>query len=173
MILWSALTAMVIIDSHDQPWQPWSALAAMISLDSHDQHWQPWSALAAMISHNHNHPCQSGAFFQIKQSEKRKKDQMHCLPLLTDLLSLTNFYIKSDIFQNTPQSWQIFVLLLKENLPTRLFKNWPISSLYHWSTKDRWANTHHRGKYHCPADLIFDLFGFDQTSKAVANSTWA
>ena len=31
-------------------------------------------------------------------------------------------------------------------------------------------NTRHRGKYHYSADLIFDWFGFDQTSKAVANS---
>ena len=170
---------MISLDSHDQHWQPWSALTAKISIGSHDQHWQQWSAIIiithhpwSLVGNNPNH-CQSGAFFQIKQSEKRKKDQMHCLPLLTDLLSLTNFYIKSDIFQNTPQSWQIFGLLLKENLPTRLFKNWPISSFYHWSTNGRWENTHHRGKYHCPADLIFDLFGFDQTSKAVANSTWA
>ena len=26
-------------------------------------------------------------------------------------------------------------------------------------------NTHHRGEYHCIADLLFDWFGFDQTSK--------
>ena len=25
-------------------------------------------------------------------------------------------------------------------------------------------NTHHRGKYHCTADLLFEWFGFDQTS---------
>ena len=29
------------------------------------------------------------------------------------------------------------------------------------------------GKYHCTADLLFDLFGFDQTSKVDANSTKA
>ena len=34
-------------------------------------------------------------------------------------------------------------------------------------------NTHHRGKYHRTADLLLDWFGFDQTSKAVANSTKA
>ena len=34
-------------------------------------------------------------------------------------------------------------------------------------------NTHHRGKYHCMADLLFDWFGFDQTSKYVANSKQA
>ena len=28
-------------------------------------------------------------------------------------------------------------------------------------------NTHYKGKYHCTADLLFDLFGFDQTSKTV------
>ena len=32
-------------------------------------------------------------------------------------------------------------------------------------------NTHHRGEHHCTADLRFDWFGFDQTSKADANST--
>ena len=34
-------------------------------------------------------------------------------------------------------------------------------------------NTHHRGKYHCTADLLFDWFGYGQTSKADANSTKA
>ena len=34
-------------------------------------------------------------------------------------------------------------------------------------------NTHHMGKYHSTADLLFDWFGFDQTSKADANSTKA
>ena len=28
-------------------------------------------------------------------------------------------------------------------------------------------NTHHRGKYHCTADLQFDWFVFDKTSKTV------
>ena len=32
-------------------------------------------------------------------------------------------------------------------------------------------NTHYREKYHCTAYLLFDRFGFDQTRKAVANST--
>ena len=32
-------------------------------------------------------------------------------------------------------------------------------------------NTHHMGKYHCMADLLFDWLKFDQTSKTVANST--
>ena len=31
--------------------------------------------------------------------------------------------------------------------------------------------THHRGKYHCTADRLFDWFGFDQTSKTVIHST--
>ena len=31
------------------------------------------------------------------------------------------------------------------------------------------TNTHQRGKYQCTADLLFDWFGFDQTSKAIAN----
>ena len=31
-------------------------------------------------------------------------------------------------------------------------------------------NTRHRGKYHCKADLLFDWFGFSQTSKSDANS---
>ena len=30
-------------------------------------------------------------------------------------------------------------------------------------------NTHNWGKYHCVADLLFDWFGFDQTSKTVAH----
>ena len=34
-------------------------------------------------------------------------------------------------------------------------------------------NTHHRGKYYCMADLLFDCFGFDQTSKTVVHSTSA
>ena len=34
-------------------------------------------------------------------------------------------------------------------------------------------NTHHRGKDHCMADLLFDWFGFNQTSKAYQNSTKA
>ena len=31
-------------------------------------------------------------------------------------------------------------------------------------------DTRPRGKYHCTADLLFNLFGFDQTSEADANS---
>ena len=34
-------------------------------------------------------------------------------------------------------------------------------------------NTDHMGKYHCTADILFDWFGFDQTSKYVANTTYA
>ena len=34
-------------------------------------------------------------------------------------------------------------------------------------------NTHHRGKYHFMADLLFDWFGFDQTSKTVVHLTEA
>ena len=37
-----------------------------------------------------------------------------------------------------------------------------------WSRIGRWPrpeNTYHRGKYHCTADLLFDWFVFDQTSK--------
>ena len=34
-------------------------------------------------------------------------------------------------------------------------------------------NTHHRGKYHCTADHLFDWLGFDQTSKVVVHSTEA
>ena len=30
-------------------------------------------------------------------------------------------------------------------------------------------NSHHRGKYQCMPDLLFDWFGFDQTSKTFAN----
>ena len=30
-----------------------------------------------------------------------------------------------------------------------------------------------KGKYHCKAELLFDLFGFDQTSKTVIHSTLA
>ena len=30
------------------------------------------------------------------------------------------------------------------------------------------GNTHHWGNYHCMADLLFDWFGLDQTSKAVS-----
>ena len=32
-------------------------------------------------------------------------------------------------------------------------------------------HAHHKEKYHCASDLLFDWFGFNQTSKAVANST--
>ena len=32
-------------------------------------------------------------------------------------------------------------------------------------------NTQNRGKYQCTADLLFDWFGFDQTSKIVAHSS--
>ena len=34
-------------------------------------------------------------------------------------------------------------------------------------------NTHHRGKYNCTNDFLFDWFGFNQPSKFVANSTKA
>ena len=34
-------------------------------------------------------------------------------------------------------------------------------------------NTHQRGKCQCTADLLFDSFGFDQTSKIVVHSTKA
>ena len=40
------------------------------------------------------------------------------------------------------------------------FKDWP-------------ENSHHWEKYHCTAELLFNWFGFDQASKAVANSTIA
>ena len=43
-------------------------------------------------------------------------------------------------------------------------------TLANWSQKFYQENTHHRGKCHCKADLLFDRFGFDQTCKAVANS---
>ena len=32
-------------------------------------------------------------------------------------------------------------------------------------------NLFHKGKYHCMADLLFDRFGFDKTSKSVVHST--
>ena len=32
------------------------------------------------------------------------------------------------------------------------------------------VNTHHRGKYQCTSDLLFDWFRFDQTSKTVVNT---
>ena len=32
-------------------------------------------------------------------------------------------------------------------------------------------DTHHRGKYHCTADLLFDYFGFAQTSKIYVDWT--
>ena len=35
------------------------------------------------------------------------------------------------------------------------------------------GNTRHRGKYHPTVDFLFEWFGFDPTSKAVTNSTWA
>ena len=38
---------------------------------------------------------------------------------------------------------------------------------------DKPDNTYHRGNYHCMADLLFDWFGFDQTSKTVVHSTFA
>ena len=34
-------------------------------------------------------------------------------------------------------------------------------------------STRHRKKYYCTADLLIDWFGFEQTSKAVVNSTKA
>ena len=37
----------------------------------------------------------------------------------------------------------------------------------HCSTED----THQWGKYHCLTELLFDWFGFNQRSKADANST--
>ena len=36
-----------------------------------------------------------------------------------------------------------------------------------WSNLGRAENTHHRGKYHCVDKVLFDRFGFDQTSKTV------
>ena len=32
-------------------------------------------------------------------------------------------------------------------------------------------SNHHSGKYHCTADLLYDWFAFDLTSKAVVHST--
>ena len=32
---------------------------------------------------------------------------------------------------------------------------------------------HHKGKYHCTTDLVFDWFGFDQTSKSAVDLTYA
>ena len=34
-------------------------------------------------------------------------------------------------------------------------------------------NTHHRGKYHCTTNLLFDWFGFYQTSKIAVIATKA
>ena len=33
------------------------------------------------------------------------------------------------------------------------------------------TSSHHRGKYHSTADLLFDWFEFDQTSKTTVQST--
>ena len=38
-------------------------------------------------------------------------------------------------------------------------------------TKD--TNLFHKGNYHCTADLLFDSFRLDQTSKSVLDSTYA
>ena len=40
-----------------------------------------------------------------------------------------------------------------------------------WDLNTWPENTRHKGKYHCLVDLLFDWFGFDQISKADANST--
>ena len=53
-------------------------------------------------------------------------------------------------------------ILRQHSLPH--FKHWPLLVP---------ENTHKRGKYHCTADLLFDWFGFNQTSKTVVHSTWA
>ena len=37
--------------------------------------------------------------------------------------------------------------------------------------KEKSTHLFHMGKFHCTADLIFDWFGFSQTSKSVGNST--
>ena len=34
-------------------------------------------------------------------------------------------------------------------------------------------NNHHRGMYLCTADLLFDLFAFDQTSETVVHAIYA
>jgi len=39
------------------------------------------------------------------------------------------------------------------------------------SSKQLPENTYQKGNYNCTANLVFDWFGFDQTSKADANST--
>ena len=35
------------------------------------------------------------------------------------------------------------------------------------------TNLLRKGKYHCMVDLLFDWFGFDETSKSVVHSTKA
>ena len=40
-------------------------------------------------------------------------------------------------------------------------------------TKPISENTYHTGKWHGTADLLFEKFGFDQTSEAVVNSKQA
>ena len=42
-----------------------------------------------------------------------------------------------------------------------------------WGKKYNTENAHHRGEYHCTADLLFEWFRFDQTSKTGVHSTIA
>ena len=71
-----------------------------------------------------------------------------------------------------------FVLLLKFQLRRR-------SDLRNWLAKTQWDttfsnwirftprehSTHHRGTYHCTADLLFERLGFGKTSKSVVDET--
>ena len=43
-------------------------------------------------------------------------------------------------------------------------------NLLHPTTTVTSENAHHREKYDCTTDLLFDQFGFNQISKADANS---
>jgi len=44
---------------------------------------------------------------------------------------------------------------------------------HHPLNRAKAENIHHRGKYHCTTDLLFDCFRFDQTSKTVVHSAQA
>ena len=50
-------------------------------------------------------------------------------------------------------------------------KNVSVKQYFMSIIKDPSESTHRRWKYHCTVDLLFNWFGFDQTSKVDANST--
>ena len=65
------------------------------------------------------------------------------------------------------------VLTKEENMLLFVCSEAVGSKLVELETRRIAENAHHRIEYHCTSDVLLNSFGFDQTSKVIADSTKA